>query len=265
MRRRRIAQGASLVGTVALLLGVGATSASARPINESQGFRKAVTVAGIREHQLALQQIADANGGNRAVGTPGYDASVAYIAARAAAAGYEVTSRRVHLRRGRSARARRRCSRRSAPEPQVFVAGSRPAFDGDFVSFTGSGDVTAPVQGVDLVLPPGARPEHLDQWMRDRGLRRLRSGQHRAHRAWNVPLRSEGRLGPGCGRCRVPSSSMRASRSPRCSQQPSARRRGRSHPQCWSELRRRCHPQRPGDRRVCQVRGPGAARGERQT
>ena len=42
----------------------------------------------------------------------------------------------------------------TAPEPQVFVAGSRPAFDGDFVSFTGAGDVTAPVQGVDLVFPP---------------------------------------------------------------------------------------------------------------
>ena len=42
----------------------------------------------------------------------------------------------------------------TAPEPQVFVPGTRPAFDGDFVSFTGNGDVTAPVQGVDLVLPP---------------------------------------------------------------------------------------------------------------
>jgi Zn-dependent M28 family amino/carboxypeptidase len=29
------------------------------------------------------------------------------------------------------------------------------ALHGDFVSFTGSGEVTAPVQGVDLVLPPG--------------------------------------------------------------------------------------------------------------
>ena len=38
------------------------------------------------------------------------------------------------------------------------MAGSRPAFDGDFVSFTGSGDVTAPVQGVDLVLPPSPAP-----------------------------------------------------------------------------------------------------------
>jgi Zn-dependent M28 family amino/carboxypeptidase len=146
-----------LVGTVALLLGVGATSASARPINESQGFRKAVTVEGIREHQLALQQIADANGGNRAVGTAGYDASVEYILGRAAAAGYEVSLDEFTYVE--------EFSEGSAPvleeiatEPQVFVAGSRPAFDGDFVSFTGNSDVTAPVQGVDLVLPPGAAP-----------------------------------------------------------------------------------------------------------
>jgi Zn-dependent M28 family amino/carboxypeptidase len=46
----------------------------------------------------------------------------------------------------------------TAPEPQVFVPGTRPAFNNDFVSFTGSGEVTAPVQGVDLVLPPGAAP-----------------------------------------------------------------------------------------------------------
>ena len=76
MRAHRVARGGLFVGIVALSLTFGATPASARPVSESQGFRKAVTVAGIREHQLALQQIADANGGNRAVGSPGYDASV---------------------------------------------------------------------------------------------------------------------------------------------------------------------------------------------
>ena len=45
-----------------------------------------------------------------------------------------------------------------APEPQTFTPGTRPAFDGDFVSFTGTGDVTAAVQGVDLVLPPTPAP-----------------------------------------------------------------------------------------------------------
>ena len=31
-------------------------------------------------HERALQTIANANGGTRASGTPGYDASVAYVA-----------------------------------------------------------------------------------------------------------------------------------------------------------------------------------------
>ena len=91
MRRNRVVHGALLVGVVTLSLTVAPTSASANPISESQGFRKAVTVEGIREHQLALQAIADANGGTRAVGTPGYDASVDYIVDRAEAAGYDVS------------------------------------------------------------------------------------------------------------------------------------------------------------------------------
>ena len=157
MSGRRIAQRASLVVLAAVVLVVGATSASADPIDESRGFRKAVTVAGIREHQLALQQIADANGGNRAAGTAGYDASVDYIVERAQAAGYEVSlDEFTYVEAFTEGSAP--VLEETAPEPQVFVAGSRPAFDGDFVSFTGSGDVTAPVQGVDLVLPPSADP-----------------------------------------------------------------------------------------------------------
>ena len=38
-----------------------------------------VTLEGVREHQAALQAIADANGGTRAAATPGYDASVDYV------------------------------------------------------------------------------------------------------------------------------------------------------------------------------------------
>ena len=157
MRRQRMAQRASLVVLVALVLVAGATSASADPVSESQGFRKAVTVAGIREHQVALQQIADANGGTRAAGTAGYDASVDYVVERAQAAGYDVSLDEFTYVESFS-EGSAPVLQETAPEPQTFVAGSRPAFDGDFVSFTGSGDVTAPVQGVDLVLPPGAEP-----------------------------------------------------------------------------------------------------------
>ena len=50
-----------------------------------------VTLEGVREHQAAFQSIANANGGTRAAGTPGYDASVDYVVERLTAAGYNVT------------------------------------------------------------------------------------------------------------------------------------------------------------------------------
>jgi len=50
-----------------------------------------VTLDGVREHQAAFQAIADANNGIRTSGTPGYDASVDYVAGRMEAAGYNVT------------------------------------------------------------------------------------------------------------------------------------------------------------------------------
>jgi len=48
-----------------------------------------VTLAGVREHQAALQEIADDNGGNRFAGLPGHDASVEYVVDRLEAAGYD--------------------------------------------------------------------------------------------------------------------------------------------------------------------------------
>ena len=49
-----------------------------------------VTVEGVREHQAALQAIADANGGTRADQTPGYTASVDYVVETMTAAGWDV-------------------------------------------------------------------------------------------------------------------------------------------------------------------------------
>ena len=57
----------------------------------SSGLRSAVTLDGIREHQRNLQFIADANDGVRTSGTPGYDASAAYVKSRLESAGYDVT------------------------------------------------------------------------------------------------------------------------------------------------------------------------------
>ena len=48
----------------------------------TRDLRNGVTVGGILEHEKALQDIAVDNDGNRAATTPGYDASVDYVANR---------------------------------------------------------------------------------------------------------------------------------------------------------------------------------------
>jgi len=49
-----------------------------------------VTIEGVRAHQAAFQAIADANDGNRAAGTSGYDETVDYVVEVLEAAGYDV-------------------------------------------------------------------------------------------------------------------------------------------------------------------------------
>jgi Zn-dependent M28 family amino/carboxypeptidase len=53
-----------------------------------QDLLECVTLDGVRQHQLALQAVADANGGNRQAGTSGYDDSVGYIVDVLVSAGY---------------------------------------------------------------------------------------------------------------------------------------------------------------------------------
>jgi Zn-dependent M28 family amino/carboxypeptidase len=67
------------------------TQACNRNNNTYEKLIQCVTVEGVREHQAAFQAIADANGGNRAAGLPGYDASVDYVVERLEAAGWTVT------------------------------------------------------------------------------------------------------------------------------------------------------------------------------
>ncbi|MGH3910562.1 MAG: M28 family metallopeptidase [Pseudonocardiaceae bacterium] len=51
-----------------------------------------VTVGGVHRHLRALQRIADASEGTRAMGTPGFDASVDYIAGKLRHAGFDVST-----------------------------------------------------------------------------------------------------------------------------------------------------------------------------
>jgi Zn-dependent M28 family amino/carboxypeptidase len=115
----------------------------------SSALRNAVTVAGVRGHQAALQAIADANGGTRASGTPGFGASAAYVKSKLEAAGYSVSVLPFDFPFFEEHSPAELAQ--VSPNPTVYVNGT------DFLTmeYSGSGDVTAPLQSVDLVLPPG--------------------------------------------------------------------------------------------------------------
>ena len=76
---------------IAPSVSAGANACDSRANNTFAKLLECVTLEGVREHQAALQQIADANGDTRAAGTPGYDASLQYVVDRMTAAGYQVT------------------------------------------------------------------------------------------------------------------------------------------------------------------------------
>jgi Zn-dependent M28 family amino/carboxypeptidase len=136
-----------LLASIATAL-IGIPTVLAAPGVDSSALRDAVTVEGIREHQAALQAIADANGGTRVSGSPGYDASVEYVVAALEAAGYEVETQTFEFPYYEELTPA--TMSQTAPGSVDYVYGT------DFITadYSGSGDVTAPVQAVDLLLPP---------------------------------------------------------------------------------------------------------------
>ncbi len=124
------------------------TAPTTFPLAESQGFRKAVTVPGIRAHQQALQTIATANGGIRTSGTPGYDASVDYVVGRLEAAGYSPTVQPFDFA----------FFRELAPAQLSQVSPTPTAYSTGTFTYSGSGDVTAAVTAVDVMIPPAPTP-----------------------------------------------------------------------------------------------------------
>ena len=95
-----VAVATTAVLTTALLQGQTASAAAgacdSRNNNTYEKLLECVTLEGVREHQAALQKIADNSTdpvypGTRAAGTVGYDESVEYVAGLLRDAGYEVT------------------------------------------------------------------------------------------------------------------------------------------------------------------------------
>ncbi len=98
-----------------------------------------VTIDGVREHQAVFQAIADANNGIRTSGTAGYDQSAAYVADRLEAAGYDVTVQSFQFQTF--------ISLTPAVLEQVAPSPAGPLVN-NIMSYSGSGDVTAPVSTV---------------------------------------------------------------------------------------------------------------------
>jgi Zn-dependent M28 family amino/carboxypeptidase len=123
---------------------------------DTTALRNAVTVAGVMEHEEELQAIADANGGTRASGTPGYAASVDYVSALLTDAGYDVTVQNFMYDQfvlNSSA------FERVSPDPKTYVEGLDAGAEYSPMDYSGAGDFTAPLAlagGITIPSPGGS-------------------------------------------------------------------------------------------------------------
>jgi Zn-dependent M28 family amino/carboxypeptidase len=115
----------------------------ATPLSDS------ITAEAIAAHLLALDAIATEHGGNRAAGTPGFEASAAYVEAQLQEAGYVTT--RWPFSFDRYVQFNPASLAVVSNQPEVFTE------DQDFVvpNWAPSGNVAAPIEAVDLQLGPG--------------------------------------------------------------------------------------------------------------
>ena len=146
--RRALTAGAAALALT--LTTSGHAGAAATP--DTELLRGAVKLDALLVHTRALQQIADATGGDRAAGGPGHAASAGYVMGQLQAAGYSPTLQQFDFPF---------FTETDPAELQVVApTASTPVADTDFATMTysGTGDVTAPVQAVDVVLPPAAEP-----------------------------------------------------------------------------------------------------------
>jgi Zn-dependent M28 family amino/carboxypeptidase len=145
----------SLGAAAALTLSIAAVPSPVVALDEvnSQQLRNRVDVGGIMTHQRVFQRIANQNGGTRASGTPGYDASANYVARTLRAAGYTVRKQEFTFPFFREL------------APAVLSQVSPDAQDYETATFTysGSADVTGPlVPSTDIETPPTAPPGETD-------------------------------------------------------------------------------------------------------
>ncbi|HEX2418186.1 MAG TPA: M28 family peptidase [Micromonosporaceae bacterium] len=150
MRRSHRLATLAVAGTATLVTITGVAGAAVP--SETAALRGAVSAENILKHEQALQAISDANGGTRASGTAGYDASADYVEGLLEGAGYQVTRQpfnyELFIETGDPV------VDLTSPDQPAYTPGE------DFftMEYSGSGDVTAAVTAVDITIPPSATP-----------------------------------------------------------------------------------------------------------
>ena len=144
MRQTRNIQRAAIAATIGLAVSF-APPALAATGTASDTLRSAVSADNVMNHLEALQAIAENNDGNRAAGTPGYEASLLYIEGKLEEAGYKPVRQPFSDDRYDFASA---SLERVSPDPLAYAYGEG-FLD---LSYSGAGDVTAPLTAVDLNL-----------------------------------------------------------------------------------------------------------------
>ena len=250
MRMRNRLVGVALAA--ALVSGMWSSTAGAAPNNNNaQKLTEAVTPAGVMRHEQALQDIADANGGTRASGTPGYEASVDYVVGQLTAAGYSPELQQFDFP----------FFEELGPPVLEQVEPGDVSYDTATFTFSGSGDVTAPATLVDVQIPPSPEPSSTSGCEDDDFLG-FPEGQHRGHPAGHLHVRREGGQRPGGGRRR----GRHLQRGPAGTHRRRPRHPGRSgggHPRGGRQLRHRRGVERHARSRP--ARGHGSTVSETRT
>jgi Zn-dependent M28 family amino/carboxypeptidase len=119
----------------------------------SEDLTDAVTVGGVLKHERVFQRIANRNGGTRASGTPGYDASADYVAGKLEAAGYRVKVQEFTFPKFTE----------NAPASLSQDSPVPTDYETETFEYSGSGTVTGPLFTADgNTVPPTAPPGETD-------------------------------------------------------------------------------------------------------
>ncbi len=145
--QKRAALVTSLIAAT-MIVPVSAATAAVDDVNTTR-LTKAVTVNGILKHERALQRIANANGGNRAAGTPGYAASVDYVKGQLVRAGYDVKVQKFEF--PSFVEVGPATLSQVSPTPTDYTAAT--------LEYSGNGQVTGRIVPTnDVQIPPPATP-----------------------------------------------------------------------------------------------------------